>query len=105
MAKKGLKIIEHPPYLLVLAPTNFFLFSMVKDMLTGINHPGEMAKTEWEMVINNIFKEKFTQEYEKQADRWDRRIERGRLCGERIFSVVNKFVNPLKRKIKMYIIY
>jgi hypothetical protein len=36
MAARQIRVIRHPPYLLDLAPANFFLFLRVKRELSGL---------------------------------------------------------------------
>ncbi|QQP36630.1 Uncharacterized protein FKW44_021788 [Caligus rogercresseyi] len=36
LAKKGIKVIDHPPYSPTLPPADFFYFPVMKKMLEGV---------------------------------------------------------------------
>jgi histone-lysine N-methyltransferase SETMAR len=54
IARKGIQMIEHPPYSPDLAPADFFLFPKVKNELAGITMNQETFKKTWEGVLRTI---------------------------------------------------
>ena len=75
MAKRGYRLVEHPPYSPDLAPADFFLFPKAKDNLAGIPNDGETAKTRWGRAISTITTNDFTKAFQKWIKRWDQAIE------------------------------
>jgi histone-lysine N-methyltransferase SETMAR len=72
LTKRGVKVIEHPPYSPDLAPADFFLFPTLKKELAGITlAPGDFRK-EWGRLLKTIPKEDFA----KAFVRWQERCEK-----------------------------
>ncbi len=72
LTKRGVKVIEHPPYSPDLAPADFFLFPMLKKELAGITlAPGDLRK-EWGRLLKTTPKEDFA----KAFVRWQERCEK-----------------------------
>jgi [histone H3]-lysine36 N-dimethyltransferase SETMAR len=72
LTKRGVKVIEHPPYSPDLAPADFFLFPTLKKELAGITlAPGDFRK-EWGRLLKTIPKEDFA----KAFVRWQEHCEK-----------------------------
>ena len=54
IAVHGIQMIQHPPYLLDLAPADFFLFPKVKEQLAGITLTQQSFGPTWEWVLKSI---------------------------------------------------
>jgi hypothetical protein len=54
MAVNKIQLLQHPPYLLDLAPADYFLFWRVKEKLAGIFLTPKSLNKIWEEVIQNI---------------------------------------------------
>ena len=50
LSKKGISLLEHPPYSPDLAPANLFFFSKVKMEMSGLKIDDSSVKTAWERV-------------------------------------------------------
>jgi hypothetical protein len=54
LTKRGVKVIEHPPYSPDLSPADFFLFPTLKKEMAGITlAPGDFRK-EWVRLLKTI---------------------------------------------------
>ena len=63
LAKKGIKLLSHPPYSPDLAPADFFLFPKLKKELAGFTMTQEEFKKEWEGVLRGISREEFAKAF------------------------------------------
>lgn len=75
MLKRGIKLIEHPPYSPDLAPADFFFFPKLKAELAGTRITDSSVRTVWERVTNSLTKEDFVAAFEKWEDRWDKCVK------------------------------
>jgi hypothetical protein len=72
LAARDIKLIEHPPYLLDLAPADYFLFPRVKRELAGLTLTQNTFKKEWEGAIRSITAADFAEAFR----RWFQRHEK-----------------------------
>ncbi len=63
MAKKGIKLLSHPPYSSDLAPADYFFFPKLKKELEGITMTQEKFKKEWEGVLRRVSREEFAKAF------------------------------------------
>ena len=66
LAKKGIKLLPHPPYSPDLAPCDFWLFGKVKADLGGKLIEEETVRYEWERAVRTIS----TSEFRATFNRW-----------------------------------
>ena len=72
LKKKGIKMIEHPPYSPDLAPADYFLFPTLKSKLSGIHIKGKTVKNEWDRALRSLKTEDFMAAFAK----WQGRIQK-----------------------------
>ena len=72
LAARGVQVIEHPPYLPDLAPTDFFLFLKVKSVLVGKTLTVQTFKKEWEGAVRTLLAADFADAFQQ----WYRRCEK-----------------------------
>ncbi len=72
LAARRVKMIEHPPYLPDLAPTNFFLFLKVKKELAGLTLTRESFKKDWEGAVRTLSAADFAEVFRQ----WFRRCKK-----------------------------
>jgi histone-lysine N-methyltransferase SETMAR len=77
MAAKGIQVLEHPPYLPDLAPTDFFLFRRVKEALVGTTLDQDSLKTAWEGVIRTITANDFATAFRRWFERAEKCVRIG----------------------------
>jgi len=68
-------VLEHPPYLLDLAPCDFFLFPKCKLVLQG-RHFGDVTtiKSETTSLLKGLREEEFKGCFQQWKRRWDKCI-------------------------------
>jgi hypothetical protein len=60
LAKKNITVLEYPPYLLDLAPSNFFLFPRIKNTLKGEHFDNaDEIKSNTAIALNQILENDF----------------------------------------------
>ncbi|QQP55058.1 Uncharacterized protein FKW44_008107, partial [Caligus rogercresseyi] len=59
LTKKGIKVIDHPPYSPDLAPADFFYFPVMKKMLEGVEIVDKSVQKEWTWVGRAIPEDRF----------------------------------------------
>ena len=73
----GWTVLNHPPYSPDLAPSDYFLFSQLKNYLRGINYPNneelEFAVVDWLKKQNSNF---YKEGMEKLEEKWSRCVEK-----------------------------
>ena len=70
---KEITMLHYPPYLLDLAPCNFFLFPKLKEILKGTRFQGvKDIKTSLTRHLKTIIKEEFSQCFKA----WSKRMEK-----------------------------
>jgi hypothetical protein len=72
MADRQFQIIKHPPYLLELAPANFFLFPSVKRELAFKTLTQETHKKEWEGAVRTLSAVDFAMAFRRQNDCYEK---------------------------------
>ncbi|QQP49914.1 Mariner transposase [Caligus rogercresseyi] len=77
LAKKGIKVIDHPPYSPDLAPADFFYFPIMKKMLEGVEIVDKSIQKEWTRVERAILEERFREGFRKWVERWEKCIRIG----------------------------
>ena len=77
LGKKGIKMIEHPPYSPDLAPADYFLFPKLKSALEGRRLTQDTFKKEWEGVIRSVSKDDFSAAFNKWIERYQKCIRIG----------------------------
>ncbi|QQP37220.1 Uncharacterized protein FKW44_017419, partial [Caligus rogercresseyi] len=63
LAKKGIKVIDHPPYSPDLAPADFFYFLVMKKMLEGVEIVDKSVQKEWTRVGRAIPEDRFREAF------------------------------------------
>jgi hypothetical protein len=69
LATHSVQVLRHPPYLLDLAPADFFLFRRVKDKLAGFTLDHSTLKKEREGVTRSISTEEFSSAFRRLYER------------------------------------
>ncbi|QQP35734.1 Mariner Mos1 transposase [Caligus rogercresseyi] len=77
LAKKGIKVIDHPPYSPDLAPIDFFYFPVIKKMLEGVEIVNKSVQKEWIRVGRAIPEDRFREAFRKWVERWEKCIRIG----------------------------
>ncbi|QQP40683.1 Uncharacterized protein FKW44_014815 [Caligus rogercresseyi] len=65
LAKKGIKVIDHPPYSPDLVPADFFYFPVIKKMLEGVEIVYKSVQKEWTRVGRAIPEDRFREAFRK----------------------------------------
>ncbi|QQP36253.1 Mariner Mos1 transposase, partial [Caligus rogercresseyi] len=68
LAKKGIKVIDHPPYSPDLAPADFFYFPVMKKMLEGVEIVDKSVQKEWTRVGRTIPEDRFREAFRKWVE-------------------------------------
>jgi hypothetical protein len=68
MTANKIQLLQHPPYLLDLAPEAYFFFWGVKEMLAGTVLTLESLKKIWEGVSRNIGIDQFSTAFRRYLD-------------------------------------
>jgi histone-lysine N-methyltransferase SETMAR len=63
LAARDIKLIEHPPYSLDLAPADYFLFPRIKRQLAGLTLTQDSFKKEWEGAVRSITAAEFAEAF------------------------------------------
>ncbi|QQP56491.1 Mariner Mos1 transposase, partial [Caligus rogercresseyi] len=63
LAKKGIKVIDHPPYSPDLAPADFFYYPVMKKMLEGVEIVDKSVQKEWTRVKRAIPEDRFREAF------------------------------------------
>ncbi|QQP37252.1 Mariner Mos1 transposase, partial [Caligus rogercresseyi] len=63
LAKKGIKVIDHPPYSPDLVPADFFYFPVMKKMLEGVEIVDKSVQKEWTRVGRAIPEDRFREAF------------------------------------------
>jgi histone-lysine N-methyltransferase SETMAR len=74
LAKKGIKLLSHPPYSPDLAPADFFLFPKLKKELAGFTMTQAEFKKEWEGVLRGVSKDEFARAFVRWYERCEKCI-------------------------------
>ncbi|QQP39327.1 Mariner Mos1 transposase [Caligus rogercresseyi] len=85
LAKKGIKVIDHPPYSPDLAPADFFYFPVMKKMLEGVEIVDKSVQKEWTRVGRAIPEDRFREAFRKWVERWEKCIRIGGNNVEKIY--------------------
>ena len=59
LAQKGIKLLEHPPYLPDLVPCDFWLYPIIKAKLGDILITYQTIRYVWECLVRTINMEEF----------------------------------------------
>ncbi|QQP55844.1 Mariner Mos1 transposase, partial [Caligus rogercresseyi] len=65
LAKKGIKVIDHPPYSPDLASADFFYFPVMKKMLEGVEIVDKSVQKDWTRVGRAIPEDRFREAFRK----------------------------------------
>eukprot|EP00096_Caligus_rogercresseyi_P006122 TRINITY_DN2233_c1_g1_i1.p1 TRINITY_DN2233_c1_g1~~TRINITY_DN2233_c1_g1_i1.p1 ORF type:complete len:110 (-),score=27.97 TRINITY_DN2233_c1_g1_i1:190-519(-) len=84
LAKKGIKVIDHPSYSPDLAPADFFYFPVMKKMLEGVEMVDKSVQKEWTRVGRAIPEDRFREAFRKWVERWEKCIRIGGSHEEKI---------------------
>ncbi|QQP41232.1 Mariner Mos1 transposase [Caligus rogercresseyi] len=84
LAKKGIKVIDHPPYSPDLAPCRLLLFPVIKKMLEGVEIFDKSVQKEWTHVGRAIPEDRFREAFRKWVERWEKCIRIGGSHEEKI---------------------
>ncbi|QQP49806.1 Uncharacterized protein FKW44_010598, partial [Caligus rogercresseyi] len=68
LAKKGIKVIDHPPYSPDLAPADFFYFPVMKKILEGVEIVEKSVQKEWNRVGRAIPEDRFHEAFRKWVE-------------------------------------
>ena len=77
MAAKQILLLPHPPYLLDLAPADFFLFPKIKTQLAGLTLTQETFKKTWDGVTRTIAAPEYTTAFRQWYERCEKCIQIG----------------------------
>ncbi|QQP37168.1 Mariner Mos1 transposase, partial [Caligus rogercresseyi] len=68
LAKKGIKVIDHPPYSPDLAPCRLLLLPVMKKMLEGVEIVDKSVQKEWTRVGRTIPEDRFREAFRKWVE-------------------------------------
>ncbi|QQP39328.1 Putative mariner transposase, partial [Caligus rogercresseyi] len=68
LSKKGIKVIDDPPYSPDLAPADFFYFPVIKKMLEGVEIVDKSVQKEWTRVGRDIPEDRFCEAFRKWVE-------------------------------------
>ncbi|QQP58525.1 Mariner Mos1 transposase, partial [Caligus rogercresseyi] len=77
LAKKGIKVIDHPPYSPDLAPSDLFYFPVMKKMLEGVEIVDKSVQKKWTQVGRAIPEDGFREAFRKWVEMWEKCIRIG----------------------------
>ncbi|QQP57317.1 Putative transposase [Caligus rogercresseyi] len=89
LAKKGIKVIDHPPYSPDLAPADFFYLPVMKKMPKGVEIVNKSVQKEWTRVGRAIPEDRFREAFRKWVGRWEKYIRIGGSHVKRFVDVVS----------------